>query len=629
LHSGNRFGERCRRTVFFLAWPAFSPILKLNPKNDRLVPGCAASVKVNTTGETESEAVMDPRRLAVWCGTVVFAGWGAAGLLDFGWPSFENATASFEATSFEARRPSSAIAAAEPIATVPAAPSEHALAAAIAKVDAALPAADPARELEPPSAPAVASANTERAVAAAEATGATASPAAAPSREPETSSVQVASANTAQRAAVTDASGAIALPTAPMQQPETPPAPIKAADNEHGVAAPDAAIAGVDVSATGSTRAPETLSVQVASADTGRGVAAGDAAIAAADVTATGSTRKPETPSVQVASADSGHGAVGDEPVGAPLSKPEGETAPVPAAPASTTNAVTDAAAAGADLPAPAPTRADETPSMQVASANPQDLQGSPNEAVRSAETPEDCLVEEACIDRYLWSAYQRAPKVDAIRVAEQIKVTVKRRGKTRTVSRTITKVVDEDFTWKDPKAAEKAGMPLMDYVIGGMDRSFKQKLYHALRALDDAGLVPGITSGFRDNYRQSLATGNKAATDRSYHGGSLRGGYGHGLAADLVSVKGETRAQRYASSESLWKWIDAHGMEYGVARPYLDRDPPHVGPLDGKEYADKRGFAQARLAESESRKHHHAAGGEDHGKAKHKKIASLRARST
>ena len=42
---------------------------------------------------------------------------------------------------------------------------------------------------------------------------------------------------------------------------------------------------------------------------------------------------------------------------------------------------------------------------------------------------------------------------------------------------------------------------------------------------------------------RSQAAT--KAATDSSYHGGSRRGGYGHGLAADLVSVKGETRAER------------------------------------------------------------------------------------
>jgi hypothetical protein len=44
-----------------------------------------------------------------------------------------------------------------------------------------------------------------------------------------------------------------------------------------------------------------------------------------------------------------------------------------------------------------------------------------------------------------------------------------------------------------------------------------------------------------------------------------------------------------------LWKWIDAHGAEFGIGRPYLDRDPPHVGPIDGKEYADHRGVTVRR----------------------------------
>ena len=220
-----------------------------------------------------------------------------------------------------------------------------------------------------------------------------------------------------------------------------------------------------------------------------------------------------------------------------------------------------------------------------------------PEVNVSPPEASDECVLSEACIDQYLWSVYDRAPKVDTIKVEEQIKTTVKKNGKTRTVTKTVTKLVNEDFTWKDPDAAEKAGMPVAQYVIGGMDRAFKARLYHLFRALDDAGLAPGMTSGFRDDYRQSIASGNKAATNRSYHGGSLRGGYGHGLAADIVSVKGETRSERCISSEILWKWIDAHGQEYGIGRPYLDKDPPHIAPIDGKEYADKRGV-NAKLAE-------------------------------
>jgi hypothetical protein len=48
-----------------------------------------------------------------------------------------------------------------------------------------------------------------------------------------------------------------------------------------------------------------------------------------------------------------------------------------------------------------------------------------------------------------------------------------------------------------------------------------------------------------------------------------------------------------------LWKWIDAHEKELGIGRPYLDKDPPHVAPIDGKEYADKRNAAKTRLAGS------------------------------
>jgi hypothetical protein len=232
-----------------------------------------------------------------------------------------------------------------------------------------------------------------------------------------------------------------------------------------------------------------------------------------------------------------------------------------------------------------------ETPPVQVATAStPNAMPKDTKDAVTSIEVLDQCLVGEICIDRYLWALYQRTPKEDTIKVQELRKVTVKKKAKTVTVTKSFTKLVDEDFTWKDPKAAEKAGMPMMDYAIGGIDRSFKLKLFHMLHAAEEAGLSPGITSAFRDDYRQSIASGLKAATDRSYHGGSFRGGYGHGLAADVVSVDGETRTQRSISTENLWKWIDAHEKDFGVGRPYLDRDPAHVAPIDGKEYAAHRG---------------------------------------
>jgi hypothetical protein len=249
----------------------------------------------------------------------------------------------------------------------------------------------------------------------------------------------------------------------------------------------------------------------------------------------------------------------------------------------------------------PSQTLPPETPPVQAA-ASTSDLVPKDLEAMSSLEILDGCQVTDICIDRYLWALYQQTPKEDTIKVQEQRQVTVKKKKKTVTVTRSFTRLVDENFSWKDPKAAEKAGMSMMDYVIGGMDRGFKRKLFQGLRAAEQAGLSPGITSAFRDDYRQSIASGLKAATDRSWHGGSFRGGYGNGLAADVVSVAGGTRAQRWISTENLWKWIDAHGNEFGIGRPYLDRDPPHVGPIDGKEYVARRGTKTVQ-AESDVKK--------------------------
>jgi len=44
-----------------------------------------------------------------------------------------------------------------------------------------------------------------------------------------------------------------------------------------------------------------------------------------------------------------------------------------------------------------------------------------------------------------------------------------------------------------------------------------------------------------------------------------------------------------FASPSADATWIDAHGQKFGIGRPYLDRDPPHIAPIDGKEYADHR----------------------------------------
>jgi hypothetical protein len=255
-----------------------------------------------------------------------------------------------------------------------------------------------------------------------------------------------------------------------------------------------------------------------------------------------------------------------------------------------------------ATLPDSRPTSPPEQRERLVSLFRPDPVEEEAQASAHPVEPFDECLVVDICIDEYLWSLYERTPKVDVNKVTERIKATVKVKGKTRTITKNITKYVVADFAWKDPIAAQRAGMSLKDYVIGGMDRSFKRKLFRALRTMDDAGFMPGITSAFRDDYRQSIASGNKAASDSSFHGGSRRGGYGHGLAVDLVSVKGETRLQRFAASEELWKWIDAHETELGVGRPYLDRDPPHIAAIDGKEYAAKRGrpIAKGKIVNNE-----------------------------
>ena len=278
-----------------------------------------------------------------------------------------------------------------------------------------------------------------------------------------------------------------------------------------------------------------------------------------------------------------------------------------------------------ASLSDPSEVLSQETPPAQAANEAAATSAALSNSARQDAKSSVDtvavldeCFVVDTCVDRYLWALYQRTPKEDSVTSEEQRKVTVKRKGKLVTVTKTFSTVIAEDFSWKDPKAAEKASMSMTDYVIGGVDHDFKLRLFRMLHAAEEAGLSPGITSAFRDDYRQSIASGLKAANDRSYHGGSFRGGYGHGLAADVVSVNGANRAQRQASTEIFWKWIDTHGGEFGIGRPYLDRDPPHVAPIDGKEYADHN----PKMRQAVAKERRGVAAHDDHGAAKRAKLA-------
>src|SRR5437016_9441002 len=174
-------------------------------------------------------------------------------------------------------------------------------------------------------------------------------------------------------------------------------------------------------------------------------------------------------------------------------------------------------------------------------------------------------------IDDYLWEVYQRAP---------------------------IKKDSSGDFTWKDPTAAKRMGLSLQDYVIGGMDPGFREQLYKAGRAMDADGINWSMLSAFRDDYRQRLAAGFKARGGNSLHGGSRRtGGYGHGRAIDVTAGEG-------TNPEEVWKWIDAHGTKYGLARPMPGNDPAHVQQR-GESGGVASTFRQKRTRVADAGKRH------------------------
>ena len=59
-----------------------------------------------------------------------------------------------------------------------------------------------------------------------------------------------------------------------------------------------------------------------------------------------------------------------------------------------------------------------KTQPVQVATANTSDtLPNDAKQALSSVEIPDECPAANSCIDRYLWSLYQRTPKEDTIKV--------------------------------------------------------------------------------------------------------------------------------------------------------------------------------------------------------------------
>jgi hypothetical protein len=132
------------------------------------------------------------------------------------------------------------------------------------------------------------------------------------------------------------------------------------------------------------------------------------------------------------------------------------------------------------------------------------------------------------------------------------------------------------DFSWKDGAAAERAGRTVCDYAINGMHPDLREALYAVGRKLDEAGINWSMLSAFRDDYRQSIASGFKASTCGSWHGGSCRtNGWGDGRAADLWIA--DANGYPVEDASALLALVDTLGPSLGLARPLSGSDPPHV----------------------------------------------------
>ena len=151
-----------------------------------------------------------------------------------------------------------------------------------------------------------------------------------------------------------------------------------------------------------------------------------------------------------------------------------------------------------------------------------------------------------------------------------------------------------ECFEWKDPAAAERTRLSLRDYVIGGVHPVLKDQLHKLFVALEaeecSFGLKckPGITSAFRDDYRQQIATGYKARTGHSMHGGSsVTKGWGDGRAVDVVNASEPNffDDSGVSASEMMWHHIDTLGPPIGIYRPMPESsrrpDPMHLQSMD------------------------------------------------
>src|SRR6516164_7950252 len=179
-----------------------------------------------------------------------------------------------------------------------------------------------------------------------------------------------------------------------------------------------------------------------------RGAADG-AAVASADAGPVGALLAHAIASVAAVTSDRKLG----EPAVASAAVPATDAATVGSGPRQTAFRLAGVSAAGAPiveapLPDAGPTPPPETRERLVSLFRPEaPVEEHLQPAVRPIEIVDECLVVDICIDEYLWALYERTPKVDTNKVTKQIKTTVKtKKGKTRTVTKTITDYVVADF---------------------------------------------------------------------------------------------------------------------------------------------------------------------------------------
>ncbi len=183
--------------------------------------------------------------------------------------------------------------------------------------------------------------------------------------------------------------------------------------------------------------------------------------IAASGFTATGTTRA--VPPIALAAADTTAAKPVMEPAPSPATAEVNVAAPEPQPivtaalnnssemmpPVQPLDAATSAAGEGTGNATPPAASTDASADCLAATAPADAAANTAPEAPAGTPSP-------ACTDGFLWTLYQRAPKQDSVSNRERRTVTVKRKGKMVTVTRIVSAAAEEDFSWKDPKAAEK-----------------------------------------------------------------------------------------------------------------------------------------------------------------------------